>query len=129
MARKYYNELREEIRNIFEYIKENPESFFNHVIQPYIDMKYDVFVSEAGRIAKGKSLRSAEKWVKEAVINELKFIFPDVSVSTITRNVKKLVGERQLKEIDRILAKQVKEYAQEIWSEVKREKTKRRLKL
>jgi len=105
------------------------ETIFNNIIRGYYLNDYDAYRrwrNEVGRIAKSKSLRSAEKWVKEAIIKDLITAW-EISPQTAIRYVKKVFSKRELDELNKAFAKMVKEDAKEEWESIKRERKERKL--
>jgi len=130
-------EEREQILNDLKQIRQALKDssvrryVFNNVIRSYYldnETKYKQFLREVERIAKSKSLRSAEKWVKEAIIKTLSNWY-DVSPQTIVRYVKKVFTKRELDELNKTFAKMVKEDAKDYWEEIKRERKRKTLEM
>jgi len=105
------------------------ETIFNNVIRGYYLNDYDAYRrwrNDVKRIAKSKSLRSAEKWVKEAILKDLITTW-EISPQTAIRYVKKVFTKRELDELNKAFAEMVKEDAKEEWESIKRERKERKL--
>jgi hypothetical protein len=103
------------------------ELIFDNVIVPYLSKNRSIWKEDLKRIAKGKSLRTAKKWVKEALIENLIETY-NLSPQQVIYYIKKALGKdykRKLEKVNNLLAEDLKELAIEEWNEIKRSKNKK----